>query len=115
MAAANFVELLPSTLIDSDTTTLGSTKSIPHTATEIIITSEVIARTDGTFTVTVQHSPDGTNWFTLGAAAAQSANGMVIALVTQNCFHNVRASVASTSTTDGASVKVRLYHSFRTR
>jgi hypothetical protein len=113
MAAGNFVELLPTTLIDADTTTLGSTKSLPQTAIELIITSEVSGRTDGTFTVTVQHSPDGTNWFTLGAVAAQSANGMGIALVTQNCFHLVRASVLSASTTDGANISVRLYHSYR--
>lgn len=114
MSAGNFVELYPSTAIDSDATTVGSTKSLAQTSIELIITSEVSGRVDGTFTTTVQHSPDGINWFTLGATAAQSADGMVIGLVTQNCFHNVRASILSASTTDGANVSVRLYYSYRT-
>lgn len=113
MAASNFVQLYGSTVIASSTTTLGTAHSLVDPAVELIITSTVSNRTDGTFTVTVQHSPDGTNWFTLGATAAQSSNGMVITLVTQNVFHNVRASILSAAVTAGAEVEVRLYFSHR--
>lgn len=113
MAAGNNVHLMSAQLIDSDATTVTAVKSIPIGAVELIITSTVSGRTDGTFTTTVQHSPDGVNWFTLGATAAQSADGMVILAVTVNCFHIVRASVLSATTTDGANVDVKLWYSLR--
>jgi hypothetical protein len=112
MAAGNHVEL-SSSAITTNTTTLSTGKSIPLMATELIIASTVSARTDGTYTVTVEHSPDGTNWFTLGATAAQSANGTVITAITVNCFHIVRASILSAAVVSGATVNVKLWYSFR--
>ena len=113
MAANNIQEILTSQVIATDTTTVSNSleqKLLPTKATEIFVISTVSARSDGTFTTTLQHSPDGTNWYTLKAAAAQSANGTVIAEVTAGAMHYVRASVLSASTSDGATVEVKVIY-----
>lgn len=105
------VNLYNETTINSDTTTVASTRTIPITADEIMAISTVSNRTDGTYTVTIQHSPDGTNWYTWKAGSAQSANGAVLIYdTTIPIFPYVRASILSASTTTGAKVKVELFY-----
>lgn len=107
--------LYAATVIDSDTTTtspvLLSNVALPFNANQFSAVSTVSARTDGTFTTTIEHSPDKTNWFTLVACAAQSANGSVEGTVasTKTVFPYLRASILSASTTDGATVAVTMY------
>lgn len=113
MAAANNISLVSAQLIDSDTTTLSIAKSIGNKATEFIMTSQVTNRVDGTFTSTLEHSPDGINWFPLDSCAAQSANGMVIKQISVNAFQNIRASVLSSSTTDGANISITLWFALK--
>lgn len=115
MAAYKRLSLLPSQTIDSDTTTASDTVALPGDAKEIIGVIEVSSRTDGTYTLTIQHSPDGTNWVDLDSASALSANGIETVSVTSTTpvFHLVRASVVSASTTSGATVQCYLMHGGR--
>lgn len=113
MASVNNISLLSEQSITSDTTTVSASQSIGNRACELIITSEVSSRTDGTYTTTIQHSPDGTNWFTLDSTAAQSANGMVIKSVSGNVFQNIRASIVSSSVTTGADLSVKVWFSLK--
>lgn len=80
-------------------------------AEEFIVVSRVLTRTSGTFTTTVQHSPDGIVWFDLQATAAQSAVGNVVATIakTVSVFPYVRASIVGASTAVGT-MSVQLFH-----
>jgi hypothetical protein len=107
--------IFASQTINSDTTTTSSATEVANVhahANQFIALSTVSSRTDGTFTTTIQHSPDGTNWYTLAAGSAQSANGTEVITVasTVTVFQFLRASVLSASTTTGATVEVNLYH-----
>ena len=103
--------LYPATVIATDTTTTGSTFQVPVHANQLIAISKVSSRTDGTYTVTIQHSPDGTNWHTWKAGSAQSADGSVLIYdQTIPNFVYVRASILSASTTTGATVAVQLWY-----
>lgn len=113
MAAANNISLINVETINSDTTTLSSVKSIGNKATEFIMTSEVSNRTDGTFTSSLEHSPDGISWFPLDSCTAQSVNGMVIKQISVNAFQNIRASILSASVTSGAQISIKLWFALR--
>ncbi len=106
------VNLKDAGVIATDTTTVGTGRLIHVHANQIIALSTVSARTDGTFTTTIEHSPDGTNWYTWVAGSAQSGNGTVQIYSTDNkpIFPYVRASILSASTTTGATVAVQLFH-----
>lgn len=79
-------------------------------ASDLILVSTVSSRTDGTYTVTLQESPDNITWFDVDSCAAQSANGTVIKKITVNTFSFMRAKIVSDAVTDGAVVHVRLYY-----
>jgi predicted hotdog family 3-hydroxylacyl-ACP dehydratase len=121
MTTSDSKELFAATVIATDTTTTGILKSIrPHSGA-MILESIVSARTDGTYTTTLQHSPDGTNWTnvlmsdgsTAFAGAAQSANGRVYKYLLKDVptFGLFRASILSSSTSTGATVQVKLHYS----
>lgn len=104
--------IYPAAAIATDTTTTGDAFALHQHAKELIAVSTVSSRTDGTYTTTIEHSPDGSTWFSLAAGSAQSANGSVAITVasTVSVFQYVRASILSASTTSGATVTVDLYH-----
>lgn len=103
--------LYPATVIATDTTTNGSTFMVPVHANQLIAVSTVSSRTDGTFTTTIQHSPDGVTWYTWKAGSAQSTNASVLIHdVTIPNFIYVRASILSATVTTGATVAVSLYY-----
>ncbi len=116
MSAYQVLHLMLPTVIATDTTTTSIAAkpftNLPQHANQLCAISTVTSRTDGTYTTTLQHSPDGTNYFTLAAGTAQSANGLVAITVasTVTNFQFVRASVVSTGTTTGATVTVDLYY-----
>mgnify|MGYP006921297841 CR=1 FL=1 len=66
--------------------------------------------------VTVQHSPDGTNWFTLVAFTAAVATGTQIrdqasfATAGANIFPNMRLSLAFTGGATTATLTCELYY-----
>ena len=113
MAAVNNINLIQEIEIASSTTTLSEAKSVGNKATELILTSEISERVDGTYTTTLQHSPDGISWFTLDSCSAQSANGMVIKSISTHCFQNLRASILSSGVTDGAKITVKLWFALK--
>lgn len=103
--------LRDSAVIATDTTTNSAAFQVPVHAQQLIAISTVSARTDGTFTTTIQHSDDGVTWYTWKAGSAQSANGSV--LIYDDTIPNfvyVRASILSASTTSGAAVGVKLLY-----
>jgi hypothetical protein len=99
-------------VIASDTTSTGIAKLIHTHAEELCAVSTVSSRTDGTYTASIEHSPDGSTWFNLASGSAQSANGSVAITVakTVSVFPYIRASIVSTSVTSGATVSLVLYH-----
>ena len=113
-------DLLPATSITGNGTTAGNTFHLHPHAREIILVSTVSSRTDGTYTTTLQHSPDGSTWFnvllednsTAFATAAQTADGSAIKTLMKfvPIFPYVRASVLAASVTTGATVEVDLFH-----
>lgn len=103
--------LYPATVIATDTTTTGDTFVVPVHANQLIAIATVSDRTDGTFTVTIQHSPDGVTWYTWKAGTAQSTDSSVLIYdQTIPNFIYVRASILSASTTSGATVLVNLWY-----
>jgi len=105
------VDLYPAATINTDTTTTSTARVLPVHANQVIALSTVSSRTDGTYTTTIEHSADGTNWHTWVAGTAQSANGTVQIYTTDHkpILTYVRASILSASTTTGATVAVELY------
>lgn len=112
MAAHIKKQLRTAAAITSSTTTTTAGQLLHTHAKELVAISTVSARTDGTFTTTIEHSPDGVTWFTLQAGSAQSANGSVVITVasTVSVFQWVRASILSATVTSGATVAVELWH-----
>lgn len=110
MSVGNKQILLEAQVVAADGTTKGSTIDLPPFAKDFIVACEVSSRTDGTYTLTVEHSPDGTNWFTLGAVAAISSNIMSIKVVTTQSFHHVRSSLLAASTTSGATIECTIWY-----
>ena len=109
LAKSNSVD---SFVITSNTTSTSISVDLHAHAQELIAVSTVSARTDGSYTTTIEHSPDGSIWFTLATGSAQTANGSVAITVasTVSVFPYIRASIASTSVTSGATVTVNLFH-----
>ncbi len=110
MAAYKRLALLETQTIGSSTTTVGNAVGVGN-ATEIVGVCEVSDRTDGTYTLTLQHSADGIIWHTLKAASAQSANGQELAVVDSTPMHLIRASLVSGSVTTGADVECYIMYS----
>lgn len=115
MSAYQAKILYPATVIATDTTTTsasGSVLQLPCHSQELIFESVVASRTDGTYTTTVQHSPDNSNWYTLVAGTAQSTNTRQILTVASTVTHfmYIRASILSSSTTSGATVSVNAFY-----
>lgn len=119
MAAHIKKNLFPATAIASSTTTKGNAFNVHAHAEGGYLVSTVSSRTDGTYTVTLEHSRDGVNWTAVlddenatFATAAQTADGTAYKqlISTAVLFPWVRASIVSTSVTTGATVAVEFWH-----
>ena len=120
MSAHVLKNLYPATVIGPSTTTVGKAFNLHAHAEGLVLESVITSRTDGTFTVTLQHSLDGVNWTnvlmsdgsTAFATASQNANGRVYKYLLKDVpFCNyVRASILSATVTTGATVTVNLMH-----
>ena len=103
-------ELYAAAVIDSDTTTVSDSVQMHGRDENVFAVMTVSSRTDGTFTTTIQHSPDNANWVTLKAGSATSADGIDVMIIPATGYLTyVRASILSASTTDGATIKVELF------
>lgn len=96
--------------IDSNTTTVGETITLPNGAINLIILCKVSNRTDGTYTLTIEHSPDGENYDILDSVSAISADGIEYERVTVSSFHKLRASLLSSGVTTGADVECSIHY-----
>jgi len=105
------VDLFPAAAIATDTTTTSTARILPVHANQVIAISTVSSRSDGTFTVTIQHSADGVVWHTWKAGSAQITDASILIHdITVPILPYVRASILSASTTSGATVGVELYY-----
>lgn len=108
--SSGYNKVLFDAVIDSDTTTVSKGFDFQSFASDLILVSTVSDRVDGTYTVTLQESPDNVNWYDVSACDAQNADGQKIKKITVTTFSFLRASILSAATTDGANVKVSLYY-----
>ncbi|MDO3651367.1 hypothetical protein [Nocardia mangyaensis] len=111
MASSKYRELIVSTAITGNGTTTGDGVQVLDTDIELHGIIEVSSRTDGTYTLTLQESHDGTNWSTLKAGSGISANGIEVVKPTagEGNLKYIRASVVAGSVTTGATIAVSLY------
>jgi len=66
----------------------------------------------GTYTIKLQHSPNGIDWYDItgGAFAAKGANGSEVLQITENLFANVRANMTVAAGPGDADIIVDLYY-----
>jgi len=110
MASGVKLSLIPQTTHAAATTTTGASNNVELHHKELILVSQIASFTAGSFTVTLQHSPDGVTWLDLVSCDAQTANGMKIKEVSGFNFHFVRAVAVSTGGSVGGKVTVDLYY-----
>lgn len=100
--------------IASDTDTSGQKFAVGAHTKSIIGEMKVSSRTDGTFTLKIEHSHDGSNFETLKAGSGVSTDDTVYVLYNEAvdgpCFGNIRITVTSASTTSGATVEADVWH-----
>lgn len=119
MIASNQKSLYAATALSSDTTTLStSIELLEFHASGFILESIVTSRSAGDATVTLQHSPDGTNWVTVTddenaavTCATQNADGRVYKVVLGNVpvFPHLRASIVTANSAD-LTVEVKIHY-----
>lgn len=114
MAVSQRGRAIASQTIATDTTTAGEKFAVNGTTTAIIALIKVSSRTDGTFTLKIQHSHDGSNWEDYKAASGLSTDDTVYLTATEDAdgpfFGLVRIVVVSASTTSGATVEADVYY-----
>ncbi len=114
MAVTNQGLGIASGTINTDTDTSGTSFSVSANTKNIIAVMKVSSRTDGTYTLKIEHSHDNTNWETLKAGSGVTTNDTVYVqyseAVDRACFSYIRVTVTSASTTTGATVEASIYY-----
>ena len=115
MSSGNKRTLLECQVISSDATTVSSSLTLSRRENETLAVVTVSCHCAGDFTLTIEHSPDDTNWVTLGCAGnAVSADGIDVITLPEVHLPYIRASVLSACTTCASSnVKVELFSEHR--
>lgn len=115
MAAVGKVQLLNATAFTGNGT--GNAVSIGGKTDQFIAFLNITALGAGTsLVVTIQHSPNGTNWLTLGAFSAKTGTGTdqlpqgSFTVANSPVFPNLRASLAFTGGTTTATVTLEMYY-----
>lgn len=106
---------LASATIATDTTTAAQPFAVSPQTKAIAAVMTIASRTDGTYTLKIQHSHDGgTTWKDLVASSGITADGTTYLeyaeAVDGACFGLVRVAVLSASTTTGATVGAVIFH-----
>lgn len=111
MASSKRKELIASVAISGNGTTTSDAIQIPDTDMELHGICQVSSRTDGTYTLTLQHSHDGINFVDLVAGSGLAADGIEVIRPAAGLGHlkYIRASLVAASVTTGATVEVSLY------
>lgn len=82
-------------------------QSLEHLENNFIGYLRVTNYVAGTFTVLIQDSPDGVNWFTLVTFGAASSNSSQAVAATRSAMVNVRANITAAAGPD-ATIHVSL-------
>lgn len=106
---------IASQTIATDTDTAGEKFAVNASTKNIIAVMKVSSRTDGSYTLKIQHSHDGSNWEALKTAGAAVTTNDTTYLsyseaVDGACFGYIRIVVTSASTTTGATVEASVYY-----
>lgn len=112
MACTKSGEAIASGTIATDTDTSGAKFAVDAQTKAMVGIMKVSSRTDGTFTLKIEHSHDGSNWETLKAGSGVTTNDTVYVLYTEAadgpCLSYARITVTSASTTSGATVEAEV-------
>lgn len=99
--------------IATDTDTSSSANVVDASTKNAIGVMKVSSRTDGTYTLKLEHSHDNSNWETLKAGSGVTTNDTVYVIYEEAnegpCFSHLRLTVTSASTTTGATVEAELW------
>lgn len=102
-------ESIASQTISSNTDTSSQKFSVSASTKNIIAIMKVSSRTDGTYTLKLEHSHDGSNWEVLKAGSGVTTNDTVYVAYSEAsdgpCLSLVRLTVTSASVTTGATVE----------
>lgn len=103
-------QVLLSGAITANGTTTSAASSLQSGSKNLILLTTVSNHTDGSYALEIEHSPDGTNWFSLGTVAAQAADGASFTRITDSSFHIFRAKLTASGVTTGATVECSIMH-----
>ena len=105
-------ELIADTAISGDGDTLSNLFALPRSAEGAYLEFNVSSRTDGSYVLTLQHSPDGTNWYDVQAMGAVTADGQTLLKITEtDIFYKTRLKVTASAVTTGATVNAVIHYS----
>jgi hypothetical protein len=114
MAASSKGKGIASGTIATDTDTSAQATTVDATTTSLKAYMTVSSRTDGTFTLKIEESHDGSNWEQLVASSGVTTNDTVYIDFQQEVdgafFSKIRITVTSASTTSGATVEAGLFY-----
>ena len=91
--------------VSADGTITSSAKSLNPGDKNLILTTKVSNRTDGSYALEIEHSPDGVNWLSLGTVSGLAADGIAITRISDSSFHILRAKLTASAVTTGADVE----------
>lgn len=118
MASVGKVKILDAQAFTGNGT--GNAVSLSGKTDQFIAFLNVSALGAGTsLVVTIQHSPDRTNWLTLGAFGAKVATGVdqlpqqSFTVANSHVFPNLRASLAFTGGVTTATVTLEMYYDMK--
>lgn len=110
MASGNRTSVIAEQAIAASGTTTSSTFQLAPREREEILLITVAGRTDGTYTVSLEHSADQTNWVQIATGSGISANGIESVSFPDRHLPYLRAKVvAATVTTGATAVKVEVF------
>lgn len=102
-------EFIESTSITGDGTTTSDGATLQARQDKEIAVVTVSSRTDGTYTLTVEHSADNVNFEQIATGSGISANGIESVNLPDRHLPYLRLKVAATSVTTGATVEAAIF------
>lgn len=104
-------ELIADTAVVANGDTLSSEFKLAEQDKGQYIELNVSNYVDGSYVATLQHSPDGTNWYDLTSTDSLTANGQTIKLeAIDTIMFKVRLKITASAVTSGATVSAKLHY-----
>jgi len=104
--ASNGRELLLNE-VGLSTAKAGGKKSLPSKSTSFVGVLIVTNQAGFSYTVKIQHSPDGSTWIDLGTFALAAGNGVSLLTLAEPILTQVRADVSGVAGSGDVSVDIR--------